>query len=458
METMDLNLTIFREYDIRGIVGQDLDEGIMTVLGKAYGAYIAGARKHNVIVVGRDGRLHSKALSDALIAGVTACGLDVIDIGEVPSPLTYFAANTMDIDGFLMLTASHNPSEYNGLKIGVGTTTIYGAEIQRFGQIAQAGVFPIADTSGRVTTRDVVPEYLDDVCGRIRLARKLKVVVDGGNGVSGPIAVPLFERLGCEVIPLFCDVDGRFPNHHPDPTKIANLTALIETVNREKADVGIAFDGDGDRIGGCDDQGNLLQGDRLLALFARSVLREVPGATIIGEVKCSRGLYEDIRRHGGNPMMYRTGHSLIKAKMKEVGAELAGEMSGHIFFKHRWLGFDDAAYAAARLLEIIADSSEPLSAMLATIPKRFDTPELEIKSDDRKKFEVVEKATRYFKDELGLEVVTVDGARIEFPDGWGLLRASNTAPKLIARVEADNEARMNEILALIKDKVAELNT
>lgn len=454
---MDLNMPIFREYDIRGLVGKDLEEDIMTLLGKTYGAYIEGQRKHNVIVVGRDGRLHSKRFSDALIQGVTACGLHVIDIGEVPSPLTYFAANTMDIDGFLMLTASHNPSEYNGLKIGVGNATIYGDEIQRFGQMAQAGQFPVTAAPGTVTARNVVPQYLDDVCGRIKLARKLKVVVDGGNGVSGPIAVPLFERLGCEVIPLFCSVDGNFPNHHPDPTKIENLTELIAAVKREQADVGIAFDGDGDRIGGCDDQGNLLQGDRLLALFARWILKEVPGATVIGEVKCSRGMYEYIKKHKGNAVMYRTGHSLIKAEMKRIGAEIAGEMSGHIFFKHRWYGFDDAAYAGARLLEIIAQSRQPLSAMLAEIPRRFDTPELEIKSDDQKKFDVVQKARAYFQ-ELGLEVVTIDGARIEFPDGWGLLRASNTSPKLVVRVEGDTEARMNEILQMIKGKVAELNT
>ena len=454
---MDINLSIFREYDIRGIVGKDIEEPMMTTLGKAYGAYMQGRLKNNLIVVGRDGREHSKRLSQALIRGVTACGVNVIDIGEIPSPLAYYAANTLPVDGFLMLTASHNPGEYNGLKVGVGGNAIYGAEIQRFGKIAIAGQFPESAVPGTVTVKDLVPEYLDYVLNIIRLKRPLKVVVDGGNGVSGPIVVPLFERLGCMVIPLYCDVDGRFPNHHPDPTKKANLTKLIETVLAQKADLGIAFDGDGDRIGGCDDQGTMLQGDRLLALFARSVLKDVPGATIIGEVKCSRGMYEDIRKHGGEPLMYRTGHSLIKAKMKEVGAELAGEMSGHIFFKHRWFGFDDAAYAGARLLELVSESSEPLSALLASIPKRFDTPEIEIVSDDQKKFEVVQRATEYFQENLGLEVVTVDGARIEFSDGWGLLRASNTAPKLVARVEADSEARMNEILTLIQDKVAELN-
>lgn len=453
----EINPTIFREYDIRGVVGKDLTEEIMETLGKAYAAYMQGRLPRNVVMVGRDGRTHSKQLADCLIKGVTSCGINVVDIGEVPSPVTYFAANMTDIDGFLMITASHNPGEYNGLKVGVEKTTIYGAEITRFGEIARAGNFPVSATRGSVTEKNVVPGYIDYVAERIHLSRKLNIVVDGGNGVSGPIAVPLFERLGCTVTPLYCDVDGRFPNHHPDPTKIENLTRLIETVKEKKADVGIAFDGDGDRLGGCDDQGNLLQGDRLLALFARAILKDVPGAKIIGEVKCSRGMYEDIRKHGGDAIMYRTGHSLIKAHMKEVGAELAGEMSGHIFFKHRWLGFDDAVYAAGRLLEIIADGKESLSTMLSSIPRRFDTPEMEIKSDDVKKFEVVAQATRYFKETLGLDVITVDGARVEFPDGWGLLRASNTAPKLVARVEADTPERMDAILKMIQDKVIELN-
>jgi phosphomannomutase/phosphoglucomutase len=453
---MQLNPTIFREYDIRGIVDQDITEEVMTRLGHAYGAYMQGCLKTNRIAIGRDGRTHSKRLSDAIVRGVTDCGLHVVDLGQVPSPVVYYAAATMDIDGFLVITASHNTSEYNGLKVGVGNAAIYGQEIQRVLQIALAGEFPISENKGEVTDFDILPQYVKDVTGRFNIPRKLKVVVDGGNGPSGPIAVPVFEQLGCEVIPLFCDVDGTFPNHHPDPTKAENLQDIIAKVKETGADLGIAFDGDGDRIGGCDETGDPLPGDRLLALYARQVLADVPGAKIIGEVKCSRGMYEDIRKHGGDAIMYRTGHSLIKAKMKEIGAEIAGEMSGHIFFKHRWYGFDDAIYAGARLIEIVAENGQTLSQLLSSIPKRPSTPEMEVKTTDETKFDVVEKAKQFFVDQ-GLDVVTVDGARIEFPDGWGLLRASNTAPKLVVRVEADTEARKNEVLAIIMNKVNELN-
>jgi phosphomannomutase/phosphoglucomutase len=453
---MKLNQTVFREYDIRGIVGTDITEEIMTCIGQAYAAYMQGRLHHNKVVIGRDGRPHSKQMSDAVIRGVNACGIDVVDIGEVPSPLVYYAAAIMEFDGFLMVTASHNPSEYNGIKLGAGKGALHGADIQKVYELAAGGEFPLSATPGACEELDLVPQYIEDVLGRFNLKRKLKVVLDGGNGVSGPIAVPVFEKLGCEVIPIYCDVDGTFPNHHPDPTKAENLVDLIAKVKETGADLGIGFDGDGDRIGGCDDQGTPLPGDRLLAIYARQVLADVPGAKIIGEVKCSRGMYEDIAKHGGDALMYRTGHSLIKAKMKEIGAEIAGEMSGHIFFKHRWYGFDDAVYAGARLAEIVAEGNEPLSAMMATIPMRPSTPETEIATDDLKKFDVVKKATQYFIDQ-GLEVVTVDGARIEYADGWGLLRASNTSPKLIVRVEADTEQRKDEILKIIMDKVNELN-
>lgn len=453
---MQLNQTIFREYDIRGVVGTDITEEIMACIGRAYAAFMQGRLDHNRVVIGRDGRPHSKKMSDAVIQGLTDCGINVLDIGEVPSPLVYYAAAIMDFDGFLMVTASHNPSEYNGIKLGAGKSALHGDDIQKVYQLAAGGQFPLSESKGSSEEKDLVPQYIDDVVGRFQLKKKLKVVLDGGNGVSGPIAVPVFEKLGCEVIPIFCDVDGEFPNHHPDPTKPENLVDLIAMVKETGADLGIGFDGDGDRIGGCDDQGNPLPGDRLLAIYARQVLRDVPGAKIIGEVKCSRGMYEDIAKHGGDALMYRTGHSLIKAKMKEIGAEIAGEMSGHIFFKHRWYGFDDAVYAGARLAEIVAESDEPLSAMMATIPLRPSTPETEISTDDTKKFDVVKQATQYFIDQ-GLEVVTVDGARIEYPDAWGLLRASNTSPKLVVRVEADTEERKDDVLKVIMDKVDELN-
>ncbi len=453
---MQLNPEIFREYDIRGIVDRDLDESIMELLGKAYVAYMRGKRKVNTVVIGRDGRLSGKAFANALIDGVTSCGMNVIDIGEVPTPVLYYAMQTLKVDGGLMLTASHNPKEYNGMKVGVGKTTIYGEEIQKLGRIAAKGVFPKAKGPVTITRMDIVPKYAATVKRIIKLKRPLKIVVDAANGVGGVVAVPIYRALGCEVIPLYCEVDGAFPNHHADPTKKENLTELIRLVKKHKADIGIGFDGDVDRLGGCDEKGAMLAGDRLLALFARSILKDKPGATILGEVKCSRGLYEDITKHGGHAVMWRTGHSHIKAAMKKLHAELAGEMSGHIFFKHRWFGFDDAIYAGARLLEIVAAGKEPLSAHLATIPERFSTPEIEFSCADNRKFEVIRKATAYFKVDLGLDVVTIDGARIEFPDGWGLIRASNTAPKLVMRVEADTKKRMAQIEKLIRDKVNEL--
>jgi phosphomannomutase / phosphoglucomutase len=454
---MKLNPEIFREYDIRGIVDKDLDAGTYELLGRAYTVYLRGKRKHNQVVVGRDGRLTGKEYSNALIDGLCASGMNVVDIGEVPSPVLYYALNVLkDIDGGLMLTASHNPKQYNGMKVAVGKTTIFGAEIKKLYDIAMKGNFPKAKKPVTITRMDLVPKYTQRILRGVKLKRKLKVVVDAANGVGGVVAVPLFEAMGCEVIPLYCDVDGRFPNHHADPTKAENLKALIRTVKKHKADVGIGFDGDVDRLGGCDEKGNMLAGDQLLALFARNILADKPGSTILGEVKCSRGLYEDIAKHGGKPIMWRTGHSHIKSAMVQKKAQLAGEMSGHIFFKHRWYGFDDAIYSAARLLEIIANGRKPLSAHLSTIPSRPVTPEIEFETTDKRKFEVIKAATKFFQDE-GFDVVTIDGARIEFPDGWGLLRASNTSPKLVMRVEADTQKRVKEIRKLIEDKVNELN-
>jgi phosphomannomutase / phosphoglucomutase len=455
---MELNPQIFREYDIRGIAGKDIDRDLYYTLGQAYPAYLGRKKKYNRVVVGRDGRLTSWEYSHALIDGLTSAGMDVVDLGEVPTPVVYFAMNTLkELDGGFMLTASHNPKEYNGLKVGVGKTTIYGEEIQKLYQTAKKGAFPKAKKPATITKMDIVPKYIARVVRGITLKRKLKVVVDAANGVGGVVAVPLYEKLGCEVIPLYCDVDGRFPNHHADPTKKENLKALQRLVKKHNADLGIAFDGDVDRLGGCDEKGGILFGDQLVALFARQILKDKPGSTILGEVKCSRGLYEDIGKHGGNAIMWRTGHSHLKAAMIEKKAQLAGEMSGHIFFKHRWYGFDDAIYSGARLLELLAAGRKPLSAHLASVPARPSTPELEIPSSDARKFDVIEKATRYFKDDLGLDVITIDGARIEFDDGWGLIRASNTSPKLVMRVEADTPKRVTEIRKLIEDKVRELN-
>ncbi len=451
---MNINPNIFREYDIRGIAGKDLTEEIMERIGKAYVSFMKAKKaiKTNTVVVGRDGRISSKSFSWALIEGVTSGGMNVIDIGEVPTPLTYFAMNTMDVDGGFMITASHNPGEYNGLKVGVGKTTIYGEQIQEFRKFVEKGEYPVRKKDVTITKTDIVPKYEKRILKDVKLKKKLKVVVDAGNGVGGVVAVPLFEKMGCEVIPLYCEVDGRFPNHHPDPTKEENLKDLIRTVKKYKADVGIAFDGDVDRLGGCDEKGQIFAGDQLLVLFARDILKEKPGATIIGEVKCSRVMYEEIKKAGGNPVMWRTGHSHIKAAMIKLKAEVAGEMSGHIFFKHRWYGFDDAIYSACRLLELISKEDKPLSELLKTVPRKPATPELDIPCADEKKFEVVKKIIDYF-EEQGFEVITIDGARVEFPDGWGLIRASNTSPKLVMRAEAETPKRLKEIKEMLEKVV-----
>ena len=454
---MKLNPQIFREYDIRGIAGTDLTDEVYERLGQAIVAYTRGKRKNNCLVVAHDGRLTSRGYAHAVMDGITGAGVNVIDIGQVPTPLCYFGLFTLPVDGGVMITASHNPKEYNGMKVAVGKATIHGAEIQKLYTVAMKGAFPKARKPVTVTRMDLLPKYLARVTRSIKVKRRLKVVVDAGNGASGPVGVPLYEMLGCEVIPLYCDVDGRFPNHHPDPTVPKNLTKLIATVKRTGADCGIGFDGDGDRIGVVDEKGQVIFGDKLLILFARYILKERPGATIISEVKGSRTLYADIEAHGGRAIMWKTGHSLIKAAMKKFKAELAGEMSGHMFFKHRWYGFDDAVYAGARLLEILGSTKKPLSELLGDVPKTYVTEEIRIDTEESKKFEIVKKATKYFKDELGLEVNTIDGARIEFEDGWGLLRASNTSPALVMRCEADTPKRLKEIKSLIEKKVKELN-
>ncbi len=454
---MKLNPQIFREYDIRGIAGTDLTEEIYERLGQAIVAYTRGKRKKNCFVVAHDGRLTSRSYAHAVMDGITGAGVNVIDIGQAPTPLCYFGLFTLPVDGGVMITASHNPKEYNGMKVAVGTSTIHGEEIQKLYRVALGDAFPKARKPVTVTRMDLLPKYLARVARGIHVKRRLKVVVDAGNGASGPVGVPLYEQLGCEVIPLYCDVDGRFPNHHPDPTVPKNLTKLIATVKRTGADCGIGFDGDGDRIGVVNEKGEVIFGDKLLILFARHILKAKPGATIISEVKGSRTLYADIEAHGGKAIMWRTGHSLIKAAMKKFNAQLAGEMSGHMFFKHRWYGFDDAVYAGARLLEILGGTKKPLSELLGDVPKTYVTEEIRIETDEARKFEIVKQATRYFKDDLGLKVITIDGARIEFDDGWGLLRASNTSPVLVMRCEADTPKRLKEIQQLIEKKVHELN-
>jgi phosphomannomutase/phosphoglucomutase len=444
--------TIFREYDIRGLVDRDLTEDAVEAIGKGLGTRVrrAGGKR---VVVGRDCRLSGERFLRRMLAGLGATGVDVVDLGVVPTPLTYFAANTLPVDGLCMITGSHNPPEYNGLKVGLGKTTLHGEEVQELRRLIEAGRF--ATGRGSVERHDIVTSYRDHVRQNLQLGRrKLKVVLDAGNGTGGVVAVPLFESLGIEVVPLFVEMDGRFPNHHPDPTVERNLEHLKRKVLEVKADVGIAYDGDADRVGAVDEQGQVLWGDQLMILFSRALLEENPGAAIVGEVKCSMNLYDDIARKGGRPIMWKAGHSLIKAKMKEEGALLAGEMSGHIFFANRWFGFDDGIYSSGRLLELLSRTDAPLSSLLADVPRTFASPEIRVDCPEEKKFEVVRRAQASFSSRY--ETVTVDGVRITFPDGWGLVRASNTQPLLVLRFEATSERRLKEIEALVTGEVERL--
>ncbi len=442
---------IFREYDIRGLVDTDLTDEVVELLGRGLGTVIR--RKGGTsATVGRDCRASSPRFRDALSAGLCATGLDVLDVGVVPTPLTYFAANTLPVDGLAMITGSHNPPEYNGFKVGHGKTTLHGHEIQELRHLIEARDFETG-RPGKVTPFDIVTPYTHFVRQTVKMGRSMRVVIDAGNGTGGEVAVPLFRSMGFDVVPLFCDMDARFPNHHPDPTVPANLQDLIAAVRKEKAEVGIAYDGDADRIGVIDDMGQVLWGDQLMILFARSVLAEVPGSAIVGEVKCSATLYDDIARRGGKPIMWKAGHSLIKAKMKETNAQLAGEMSGHIFFKHRYFGFDDAVYASARLLEILTHTDRPLSALLADVPKTYASPEIRFDVPEEKKFALVRRATELLRTG-GHDIIDVDGVRVTFSDGWGLIRASNTQPLLVLRFEARTEKRLAEIQKLIESTVA----
>jgi phosphomannomutase/phosphoglucomutase len=445
-----LKPTIFREYDIRGIAEEDLRDPDVEVLGKAIGTYLArnGARSVNL---GRDCRLSSERLRNALAKGLVAAGCRVTDVGVVPTPLLYYSVFHSKAEGAVMITGSHNPSEYNGFKVMRGEATIHGAEIQQLWKIVQAGEF--ASGTGSVTTSDVVPSYVDDISSRIHLPRRVKAVFDAGNGTAGPVMHKLLGRLNCEATELFFEMDGRFPNHHPDPTVEKYLTQLVAAVREQNAELGIAFDGDADRIGAVDENGNVVWGDQLMLIYAREILTRKPGATFIGEVKCSQVMYDELRRLGGNPIMYKTGHSLIKAKMKETHAELAGEMSGHIFFADRYYGFDDALYAACRLLEIVAASGKPLSAQLDGLPKMVVTPEIRVDCPDETKFEVVKRVVDHFKSIR--QVVDVDGARVLFEHGWGLVRASNTQPVLVMRFEATTPELVQQYRREVEAALAE---
>ena len=440
---------VFREYDIRGIAGSEITDSDVSTLGRAFGTYMARQGKRR-IVVGRDCRLTSDRYRDLLVGGLLQSGMDVVDIGVCPTPVFYFAIRRLEREGGMMITASHNPPEYNGFKVCNGFDTIAGAEIQKLAHIACLGDFSSAE--GRLDHFDIISPYVDFVAGNIRLKGRLRVGVDGGNATGGPVATAILRKLGCEIYPIYCEMDGTFPNHEPDPTVMENLVDLRNLVLRERLDVGVAYDGDADRLGVIDHRGEVVFGDKLMIIFAREILSRRPGSVIISEVKCSKTLYDDIERHGGLAIMGKTGHSLMKAKMKEVDAQLAGEMSGHMFFKDRYFGFDDGIYASCRLLEILSGSGKRIPELLDGVPAMHATPEIRIECPDEIKFEVVERAKREFKDK-NLKVIDIDGARITFPDGWGLVRASNTQPVLVLRFEAQTLDRLGEIRDLIESTI-----
>lgn len=440
-----MNPEIFREYDIRGIAGTDFDEKDAMDIGKAAGTYLL-KRGKTIVSVGRDCRTTSDAYAARVIDGLLAVGCDVVDIGVCPTPVFYFSIQHLPTQGGVMITASHNPPEYNGFKLCIDLDSIHGEEIQEIRAIAESQDF--AEGSGTLKKTDIVSPYSKYLLDNIKLDRPLKVGIDAGNGTGGVVAVPIVRGIGCEVHDLYCDMDGTFPNHEADPTVIDNMQDLVQLVKEQQLDVGIGFDGDSDRIGVVDENGTLVFGDRLIIIFAREILSRKPGATFISEVKCSKTMYDDIEKHGGRAIMWRTGHSLIKKKMKEEKAELAGEMSGHMFFADRYFGFDDAIYAACRLLEILSASGKTVSQLLADIPKTYTTPEIRVECPDNIKFKVVEKVAAFFRDRY--DIIDIDGVRVLFDDGWGLVRASNTQPALVLRFEAMDEHRLTEIRNLVE--------
>ena len=451
---MELKPEIFREYYIRGIVDKDLDPANVELLGKGIGTYFRQKGKTEAVLA-QDCRLSSQSYSEAIIKGLHSTGCQVIDLGVIPTPLLYFTIYHKKKEAGVMITGSHNPPEYNGFKIMVGEDTLYGEEIQKIHQIIKDETF-VEEKEDLKSSYDIKPEYTDYVTKNISLDKKLKVVLDAGNGTAGVVAAPILKNLGCEVIELYCEMDGTFPNHHPDPTIPEALEDLIKTVIESQADVGVAYDGDGDRIGVIDDLGNILWGDQLMVFFSQDILSSNPGATIISEVKASKVLYEEVEKLGGRPIMWKTGHSLMKKKIKEEKALLAGEMSGHIFFADRYFGFDDAIYSSARLIEFLSRQEEKLSQLLSKLPQTFHTPEIRIYASDEVKFKIVEEV----KKELSRSypVIDIDGVRAIFPKGWGLVRASNTQEVLVLRYEGDTKEDLEAIkreISQVVEKVIE---
>ena len=440
--------TILREYDIRGIVGKTLSAEDARAIGRAFGTLVR-RKGGKSVAVGYDGRLSSPMLESALVEGLSASGVDVRRIGLGPTPMLYFAVYHLHADGGIMLTGSHNPPDYNGFKMMLGHEPFFGADIQRLGALAASGDFESG--KGAVSRHDIVQDYADRLMRDYREGRQLKIVWDSGNGAAGPLVNEIGLRLPSNHLLLNVEVDGTFPSHHPDPTVPENLEQLMEAVAEHKADLGIALDGDGDRIGVIDGKGRILWGDQLMIVLARAVLAERPGATIIADVKASQSLYDEIARAGGVPLMWRTGHSLIKTKMKEVKAPLAGEMSGHIFYADHYYGFDDALYAAIRLIEILSNGEQSLAEMRDTLPDMVNTPELRFPCAEERKFKVAGEVKEWLKGQPGVEVNDVDGVRVKTADGWWLLRASNTQDVLVARCEAKDEAGLARLKQALGD-------
>ncbi|HOB68759.1 MAG TPA: phosphomannomutase/phosphoglucomutase [Syntrophorhabdaceae bacterium] len=447
-----MNNAIFREYDIRGNVERDLTDDVVKDIARAFGTYMVERGKKNASI-SRDCRLSSDHLRDVVIEGMVESGLDVIDIGVKPTPLFYYSLFNLDVDGGIMITGSHNPGDQNGFKVAFGKATLFGEEIQYIRKVIEEKRF----VSGKGSVKEyttIVADYYDFLRNNIKLNKKLKVVLDAGNGTGGVVALPIMKEMGQDVTGLYCDMDGRFPNHHPDPTVEKNIAVLKQTVLETQADIGVGYDGDADRIGVIDNEGNIIWGDYLMVIFARDILKTRKGATIVSEVKCSKNLYEEIEKNGGKPIMWKAGHSLIKQKMKETGALLGGEMSGHIFFADKFFGYDDAIYASLRLLEIMGNNNKPLSEYLKDLPKLYSTPEIRIDCPDNVKFQVVKRLTEYYKSKY--KVIDIDGVRAVFNDGWGLVRPSNTGPILVLRFEAESEDALERIQKMVTKDLTDI--
>jgi len=446
---MAISENIFRAYDIRGIVETALTPDAVTRIGQAF-ATEARAQGQNSVVIGRDGRLSSPDLASALSNGLRAGGCDVIDIGMVPTPVLYYATHKLKTGTGIMVTGSHNPPQYNGLKMLIAGNTFYGDDIKSLYRRIVDGNIDSGD--GSYQQQDVIPSYIETITSDIQLARPLNIAVDCGNGAAGVLAVELFSKLGCQITELFCEVDGTFPNHHPDPSKPENLDDIKKAIADNALDLGLAFDGDGDRVGIVDDKQNIIWADRQMMLYAADVLERKPGALIIFDIKSSSKLEHFIKQHGGEPLMWKTGHSFIKAKMKQSGAELAGEMSGHIFFKERWFGFDDGLYSAARMLEILSKRNQSSSEVFAELPDSINTPELQIMFEEGEHYKFMDKFRQQARFE-NADILAIDGMRVNYAEGWGLIRPSNTTPSLVLRFEANSQAALDEIQAKFKQEI-----